>query len=109
MIARRLAVSCAANSLAATLIAFASYALATDVSFVGNVSYATAGNVAVLSADQVQNTDAYGMSGTLHMELWALSAPYGGSAITGYKLAQYSLGSLMAGRALANIVSPNVS
>lgn len=80
-------------------------AVASDVQFVGNVAYTYVGNVATLTADRVQNFDSFGYSGTLHMELWALPAPYSGSFTTGYKLAQYTLGQLTAGYYYYNITS----
>jgi len=68
---------------------------ASNVTFGGTVGYSYSGSTAILTADRVQNNDASGnTSGTLKMELWALPAPYSGTAITGYKMAQYTLGTL---------------
>ena len=82
---------------------------AANVSFSGNVAYSYVGSIAVLTADKVQNLDSTGVSGTLHMELWAFSAPYTGAAATGYKLAQYSLGQLSGGFVFNSINSGNVA
>ena len=91
---------------AATSLGFASRdARASDVEFVGTGSYSFVGNTAILSADQVQNFDFFGYSGTLHMELWAFPVPYSGSFQFGYKLAQHSLGQLSAGYYFYNISS----
>ena len=68
---------------------------ASNVTFGGTVAYSYSGSTAILTADRVQNSDATGStSGTLKMELWALPAPYAGAAISGYKMAQYTLGTL---------------
>jgi hypothetical protein len=82
---------------------------AANVQFSGTVGYSYVGTTAVLTADKVQNLDAGGISGTLHMELWALSTPYTGTAVTGYKMAQYSLGQLSGGFFFANINSGNIA
>ena len=72
-------------------------AIASNVQFVGNVSYTATGNFAVLRADRVQNFDSFGYSGTLQMELWAFPTRFNGTYQIGYKLAQHSLGQLNAG------------
>jgi hypothetical protein len=91
---------------AVTAIAFAPrVANASNVQFVGNVTYSFVGNVATLTANQVQNFDQFGYSGTLHLELWAFPTPYSGSLQFGFKMAQYSLGQLTAGFYLYNINS----
>ena len=73
--------------------------------FVGVATYTFDGNVAVLTANQVQNFRAFGISGTLHLELWAFPSPYSGSLQFGFKMAQYSLGELTAGSYFSNINS----
>ena len=47
---------------------------ASNVQFVGNVGYSYVGSTAVLTADEVDNIDSAGFSGTLHLELWAFPA-----------------------------------
>ncbi len=97
---------CAAASLGFTTRA----AQASDVQFVGNVDYSFFGNNAViLTADQVENFDSFGYSGTLQLELWAFPSPYDGSFQFGYKLAQYSLGSLTAGYSFYNLNSGHIA
>src|SRR6516165_5938984 len=77
--------------------------------FVGDVGYAYGGNTAVLTADQIKNLDASGLSGTVRVELWALTAPYTGSGGMGYKLAQFTVGQLPAGASLYNLSSGSVA
>jgi hypothetical protein len=61
-----------------------------------------------LTADQVQNLDS-STSGTLRIELWALTAPYSGSAATGYKVAQFTVGQIASGASLYNLSSGSVT
>ena len=82
---------------------------ASNVQFVGNVGYTYVGDVAVLTANEVANFDTSGFSGTLRLELWALAAPYAGGPFTGYKLAEYTLGSLVAGFHFSSINSGDVT
>ena len=82
---------------------------ASNVQFVGNVGYSYAGNLATLTADQVANFSSSGISGTLRLELWAFPTPYTGSAQTGYKLAQYTLGQLVAGFSYNGISSGTIA
>jgi len=92
--------------LAAVSFAYAPKgAHASNVQIVGAVAYTYVGNTAVLTADEVANFDLLGtgISGTLHLELWAFSSPYTGQS--GYKLAQTSLGQLLAGFDYYNINS----
>jgi hypothetical protein len=94
--------------LAAVSFAYAPKgAHASNVQFVGGVTYTYLGNTAVLTANKVENFDPLGsgISGTLHLELWAFPTPYTGSFSLGYKLAQYSLGQLLAGYYFPNINS----
>ena len=73
--------------------------------FVGNTGYSYVGDSIALTADQVVNQDASGISGPLRMELWALTAPYTGAAANGYKVAEYALGQLPAGGSVSNVNS----
>jgi hypothetical protein len=80
-------------------------ASATDVRFVGNVSYNFLGSSAMLAADRVQNFAATGSSAALRMELWAFAAPYDGSAMSGHKMTQYTLTPLSGGQVLQDVRS----
>jgi DNA uptake protein ComE-like DNA-binding protein len=63
--------------------------------FGGTVGYAIAGEQAILSASSVDNPRSEGnTSGTLGLELWALSEPYAGGAPRGQRLAAAELGSI---------------
>jgi len=76
---------------------------------VGDANYSLAGGSAVLTADRVADFDPPpGTSGTLRIELWALTAPYKGSSASGYKLAQYTVGTLAAGASTYNVNSGSV-
>lgn len=95
-------------SIALALLTLASSGAAAGAEgcqFVGNVDYSYGGNTAVLTADQIENFDPAGVSGTLRMELWALTVPYTGTGGTGYKVAQYVIGQLPAGASLYNVSS----
>ena len=99
---------------AVLLIAAASFALApvrasaSNVKFVGNAGYTYTGNMAVLTADEIRNFDSSGSSGPLHLELWAVAAPFDGGPVTGYKLAEYTLGQLVAGFSYSHVSSGTV-
>jgi len=92
--------------LFATLVAIGapSTARASNVQFIGHVDYVYVGDIATLTAAEVGNFDASGLSGTLKIELWAFPTTYPGSA-TGYKLAEYTLGQLPAGAAFFHVDS----
>jgi hypothetical protein len=81
---------------------------ASNVKFVGNATYTFNGKVAVLTADEIRNFDASGSSGPLHLELWAVATPFDGGPVTGYKLAEYTLGQLVAGFSYSNVSSGSV-
>jgi hypothetical protein len=80
-------------------------AAASNVKFVGNAGYTYNGTTAVLTADEIRNFDSTGSSGPLHLELWAVAAPFDGGPVTGYKLAEYTLGQLVAGFSYSNVSS----
>lgn len=85
------------------------FAVADGCKFVGEVDFAYAGTSAALTADQVLNLDS-GTSGTLRIELWALTAPYtGAGGGTGYKLAQFTVGQIDSGASLYNLSSGTVT
>jgi hypothetical protein len=83
-------------------------ARASNVQFVGYAGYSYVGNTAILTADQVENLDAFGFSGTLQLELWAFPTSFTGTAMTGYKMAEYRLGQLTAGFSFFNIDSGTI-
>ena len=83
-------------------------AVASNVKFVGNAAYTYTGNVAVLTADEIRNFDSSGASGPLQLELWAIAGPFGGGPVTGYKLAEYTLGQLGPGFSYSNVSSGSV-
>lgn len=98
-------VSVAPIAIACLLGALSIGAEASNVKFIGNVSYKFVGNVAVLAADEITNFDSSGVSGSLHLELWAVAESLDGGPVTGYKLAEYALGQLVAGNSYSNISS----
>lgn len=107
-------------SLAARLVSVATIAIAcvfgalsigaeaSNVKFIGDVRYEFVGNIAILSADEITNFDSSGVSGPLHLELWAVAESLDGGPVTGYKLAEYELGQLVAGNSYSNISSGSV-
>jgi Abnormal spindle-like microcephaly-assoc'd, ASPM-SPD-2-Hydin/Repeat of unknown function (DUF5648) len=82
---------------------------ASNVQFVGSVSYTVSGSTAVLTAARVENFSIFSNSGTLRMELWAFATPYNGSAQTGFRLATHSLGQLAGGFFFSNISSGTIT
>ncbi|MDB4972292.1 MAG: hypothetical protein JWN48_633 [Myxococcaceae bacterium] len=61
----------------------------------GNVGYRVEGEHVVLQADAVRNTRALdNLSGSLTLQLWALSEPYDGGLLYGTLMAQAGLGRL---------------
>ena len=68
-----------------------------DLSLEGTYGYTVSNGTVRIQADRVSNQRAYGTSGTIRLELWGFSTPYGGSGQSGYKLGQTSLGTLSAG------------
>lgn len=84
---------------------FETVAVASNVQFVGTAGYSVSGSTVVLTADEIANFDTSGFSGTLRLELWALPSPYTGTALSGYKLAESTLGQLSAGFNYSNVNS----
>ncbi|MDB4989329.1 MAG: hypothetical protein JWN04_4507 [Myxococcaceae bacterium] len=75
----------------------------------GNVGYRFDGDSVVLSADGVRNSRSDdNLSGSLSLELWALSTPYEGGPLQGTLLAQSPLGRL-AGQAELRYVEQRVA
>ena len=73
---------------------------AVPVKFSGTASYQTnlsAGTV-TLGIPEIDNTSATGTTGTLRVELWALSSPYNGTSQSGHLLGTYTF---------ANVLGPN--
>jgi hypothetical protein len=94
--------------LCAVALSAAAPAAATKVAFVGGVKAMISGGTVVLFAAGIQNNSAHG-TGTLRMELWAASQPYGGGTTPGeFKLAQFRLGILPAGAQYVNVSSPSL-
>jgi hypothetical protein len=83
-------------SLSLLLLALAPDCVATSLSFVGTGSYNISGSSVVLRADQIENNEFGGISGTIRLELWAFSSPYPQTTF-GYKLASYVVGQLSGG------------
>jgi hypothetical protein len=96
-------------AICAALMLVASGAEATNVTFVGNVTYDYVGNTAVFTANRVQNNSSGATSGTLRMELWANAVPYSaGAQLVGYKLAEYELAPLAGGFGYPNVNSGTI-
>lgn len=95
----------AAVLAALILSTLASASSAALLSLDGPVSYSCNGGVGVLTAGSVSNVSAGGYSGTIKLELWALPSPFNGNFASGYKLAEHTLGQLVAGYQYSNIQS----
>jgi hypothetical protein len=90
-------------------VAFCAPGSSPTLQLVGVESYAGLGTSNVtLHADQVMNGRST-TSGSLRLELWALSAPYAGSGATGYKVAQTSMLDVLAAGASYYNISQTVS
>lgn len=76
---------------------------ANDLSLEGTYGYTISNGTVRIEADRVVNRRSGGVSGTIRLELWALSSPYGGGNWSGYKIGQTTLGTLNAGFQYANI------
>lgn len=59
-----------------------------SLSISGTSSYRLQGGVATVELDRVTYTGT-GVSGTVRLELWATTTPYGGGGISGYRIADY--------------------
>jgi hypothetical protein len=99
--------------LAALLSVLAAWnVFATDVRFVGNLSYnykyADPDYYVTLTSAQIRNYTSGGHSGSLKMELWALNAPYPGHN-NGVKLASHWLDILYGGQSFNDVNSGWIS
>ena len=74
-----------------------------DVEIVGSTSWQVVGNSVNLNVQQVNNICTLGVSGSLRLDLWATTSPYGGGAITGYRFGSLSLNPLTGGYVYNNI------
>lgn len=76
-----------------------------NLSLEGTVTWQSLNNgtQAQFTADTVINRRSGGTSGSLRLELWALSAPYSGGSSSGIKMAQGSLNPLQAGFQYTNV------
>lgn len=66
---------------------------AASIDLLCDCSYETSGTTLTLNAFRVEN-NAGRSTGTLRLQLWASSQPYSGSSISGYKMGEYTLGTL---------------
>ncbi|HKM56637.1 MAG TPA: immunoglobulin domain-containing protein [Isosphaeraceae bacterium] len=69
---------------------------ATDVVLIGTAQFQVSGSSVILSVPEISNLSTSGTSGTLRVELWAFASPFTGGSQTGYRLAIYVPGTLMA-------------
>lgn len=76
--------NCSAQSLAVSATTSAPFKLATPVVFSGPSSYQISGNTVHITVNRISNNSVGGHSGSLRVELWALTTPYFGGAVTGY-------------------------
>ena len=75
-----------------------------NVDMYGSFSFVRSGSSVTLQVEYVENYDsAFSVSGTLALQLWATTSPFGGGTLTGYKLAETSLGTLQGSYFLHNI------
>ncbi len=74
-----------------------------DVEIFGQTSWQVVGNSVSLNVEKVGNTCNLGSSGSLRMDLWATTSPYGGGTINGYVFGSTSLSPLTAGYSYNNI------
>ena len=66
--------------------------------FSGNWGYRINGNEINVYGDEIQNQNNGGRTGTLKVAIWATNSGYYGGTINGYKLYEYTLEPLEAGR-----------
>lgn len=64
----------------------------------GSWGYKIDGNYITLYGDKIQNQNNGGKTGTLKVAIWATNSRYNGGRINGYKLYEYKLDPLNAGR-----------
>lgn len=81
---------------------------ASNIQFIGNVGWTINGTSIDIRADEVNNADFSGVSGTIRLQIWATAFPYAGGTISGYVLGTRTLGQLTAGYSYFG-VSGNVS
>jgi hypothetical protein len=76
------------------------------IAFNGSTRYSRQGDTITLSADRIDNLDEAGVaSADLCLQLWACQSPYSGGELTGWKLAEITLGVLSPGHFLAPVES----
>jgi Repeat of unknown function (DUF5648) len=90
---------------AAVMLFWTAPTMASKVAFVGNVRAVVSGGTVELFAAGIQNSSMHS-TGTLRMELWAASQPFGGGDLGEFKLAQFQLGPLGVGGQYVNVRSP---
>ena len=77
--------NCSAQSSAVSATTYAPFsAQASPIVFSGSSSYQVNGSLVNISIDRITNNSYSGHSGSLRIELWALTAPYFGGSVTGY-------------------------
>lgn len=90
-------------------LSFSASAQATSLSLSGGWSYQYGTNTVTLTVGKITNNATGGNSGSLRLELWAFSTPYDGTAMPGYRLAQYQMNVLNGGWAYNNVSSGSVT
>src|SRR3990167_6443905 len=91
------------------LLGFTSAAQATSLTLSGGWSYQYGTNTVRLTVGKITNNASGGNSGSLRLELWAFSTPYDGTALPGYRLAQYQMSVLNGGSSYSNVSSGSVT
>jgi hypothetical protein len=77
---------------------------AQDLDLIGDVSWDQFGRGLQMFAERIENNRPTGASGFLRLQIWATDEPYDEvSAISGYVLGTFNLGSLSANRAFINV------
>ena len=85
------------NRITLLLILFSSLALSAQ-NLSGSWGYKIDGKYITLYGDKIQNQNSGGTTGTLKVAIWATNSRYNGGRINGYKLYEYKLDPLDAGR-----------
>ncbi|MCX7164154.1 MAG: S8 family serine peptidase [Rhodocyclales bacterium] len=75
--------NCSAQSMALSAVTLTPVKQASYVTFVGSVSEQVTGSFVNIKIASIANTGA-GHSGSLRIELWALTSPYYGGSVNGY-------------------------